>query len=62
MMWSTSKNKTETSKTKDTVKPVEVRAVLDHPQQGKKITSPQYTFRIGTSGDIELVAISIIDL
>ena len=59
MMWSTSKKKTETNKTKDAVKPVEVRAVLDHPQQGEKITAPQYTFRIGTLGDIELVAISI---
>ena len=59
MMWSTSKKKTEANKTKDAVKPAEVRAVLDHPQQGEKITSPQYTFRVGTLGDIELVAISI---
>lgn len=57
MMWSTSK--TDTKKTKEAVKPVEARAVLDHPQQGEKITAPQYTFRIGTIGDIELVAISI---
>lgn len=35
------------------------RAVLDHPQQGEIITSPQYTFRVGTAGDIELVAVSI---
>ena len=60
MMWSTSKNKTETKKTKEAVKPVEVRAVLDHPQQGEKITAPQYTFRVGTfGGDVELVTISI---
>ena len=59
MLWSTNKKKTEVNKTKDAVKPAEVRAVLDHPQQGEKITSPQYTFRIGTLGDIELVAISI---
>lgn len=36
-----------------------VRAVLDHPQQGETITSPQYTFRVGTAGDIERVAVSI---
>lgn len=59
MMWSTSKSKTETKKTKEAVKPAEVRAVLDHPQQGEKITAPQYTFRIGAVGDIELVAVSI---
>ena len=36
-----------------------VRVVLDYPQQGEKITAPQYTFRVGTSGDIELAAVSI---
>lgn len=46
-------------KTRSTVKTGEVCVVLDHPQQGEKITAPQYTFRVGTSGDIELVAISI---
>ncbi len=60
MMWSASKNKTETKKTKVAVKPAEVRAVLDYPQQGEKITAPQYTFRAGTfGGDVELVTISI---
>lgn len=33
--------------------------VLDHPQRGEKITAPQYTFRVGPSGDIERVVISI---
>lgn len=35
------------------------RVVLDHPQRGEKITSPQYTFRVGALGDIERVEISI---
>ncbi|MHB0996046.1 MAG: hypothetical protein ACYC2I_06730 [Elusimicrobiales bacterium] len=35
------------------------RVALDHPQQGEKITSPQYTFRVGALGDIERVEISI---
>lgn len=35
------------------------RVVLDHPQQGEKITSPQYTFRVGALGDIERVEVSI---
>jgi len=35
------------------------RAVLDHPQQGEKITSPQYTFRVGAVGDMERVEISV---
>ena len=34
-------------------------AVLDHPQPGEKITAPRYTFRIGTSGDIVQVEISL---
>ncbi|MDD5210566.1 MAG: hypothetical protein PHV36_14345 [Elusimicrobiales bacterium] len=59
MLWSTSKKETEIAKTKEAVKPAGARAMLDHPQQGEKITAPQYTFRIGTIGDIELVAISI---
>lgn len=59
MLWSTSKEKTEVTKTKEAVKPAGGRAVLDHPLQGEKITAPQYTFRVGTIGDIELVVISI---
>ncbi|OGR44335.1 MAG: hypothetical protein A2X35_02605 [Elusimicrobia bacterium GWA2_61_42] len=35
------------------------RTILDHPQRGEKITSPQYTFRVGATGDIERVEISI---
>ena len=41
------------------VKTNEVRAALDHPQQGEKITAPRYTFRVGTSGDIARVEISL---
>ena len=41
------------------VKTNEVRAALDHPQQGEKITAPRYTFRIGTVGAIERVEISL---
>lgn len=59
MVWSMNKKKTAAPKIADTVKPSEVRAVLDHPQQGEKITAPQYTFRIGTLGAIERVEISI---
>lgn len=53
------KKKTVTRETEAATKANGVCAVLDHPQQGEKITAPQYTFRIGTLGDIELVAISI---
>lgn len=35
------------------------RIALDHPQRGEKVTSPQYTFRVGALGDIERVEISI---
>lgn len=41
------------------VKNSEGRAVLDHPQQGEKITTPHYTFRMGTIGDIARVEISL---
>lgn len=59
MVWSINKKKTAAPKPVDTVKPGEVCAMLDHPQQGEKITAPQYTFRVGTAGDIERVEISI---
>lgn len=47
------------SKTIDAVKTRSACAVLDHPQRGEKITAPQYTFRVGTLGDIARVVISI---
>jgi len=53
------KKKTAAPKLVDTVKPSEVCAVLDHPQQGEKITAPRYTFRIGTLGAIERVELSL---
>ena len=53
------RKKTPTPETKAAVKPGVGSVVLDHPQQGEKITAPQYTFRIGTLGDIKLVTISI---
>lgn len=59
MVWSMNKKKTAAPKTADTVKPSAVCAVLDHPQQGEKITAPRYTFRVGTAGDIAWVEISI---
>jgi len=59
MVWSMNKKKTAAPKLGDTVKPSVVCAVLDHPQQGEKITTPRYTFRIGTLGDIARVEISI---
>ena len=59
MVWSMNKKKTAAPKLGDTVKPGGVCVVLDHPQQGEKITAPHYTFRIGTSGDIERVEISL---
>ena len=59
MVWSITKKKTAVNKTVDVVKPSEVCVVLDHPQQGEKITAPHYTFRAGVSGDIERVEISI---
>lgn len=57
-MKSMSRKKTATKET-GTVKTAGVRAVLDHPQQGEKINSSQYTFRAGTTGDVERVEISI---
>jgi hypothetical protein len=54
-----SKKKVVGQKLGPVVKTSEVRAVLDHPQQGEKITAPRYTFRIGTIGDLERVEISI---
>ena len=54
-----SKRKTVTHERENAAKTSEVCVVLDHPQQGEKITSPHYTFRIGTSGDTERVEISI---
>lgn len=59
MVWSMNKKKTAAPKVADTVKPVEVCAVLDYPQQGEKITAPHYTFRVGTIGDIARVEISL---
>ena len=59
MIKSIGRRKTAPRETEAAVKTGGVSAVLDHPQQGEKITAPQYTFRIGTLGDIELVAISI---
>lgn len=59
MVWSMNKKKTAAPKIADTVKPGEVCAVLDHPQQGEKITAPHYTFRVGTIGDIARVEISL---
>lgn len=59
MVWSMNKKKTAAPKLADTVKPGEVCAVLDYPQQGEKITAPHYTFRVGTAGDIERVEISL---
>ena len=53
------KKKTAAPETGDAVKNGGVCAVLDHPQQGQKITAPQYTFRVGATGPIELAAISI---
>jgi hypothetical protein len=59
MVWSMNKKKTAAPKLVDTVKPSEVCAVLDHPQQGEKITAPRYTFRIGTLGAIARVELSL---
>ena len=59
MVWSITKKKTAVNKTVDAVKASEVCVVLDHPQQGVKITAPHYTFRAGVSGDIERMEISI---
>ena len=41
------------------VKTDEGRAILDHPQQGEKISAPRYTFRIGAVGAIERVELSV---
>lgn len=54
-----SKRKTVTHKIGEAIKTGEVCVLLDHPQQGEKITAPHYTFRIGTSGDTERVEILI---
>ena len=54
-----SKKKVVGQKLGPVVKTGEGRAILDHPQQGEKITTPRYTFRIGTLGDIARVEISI---
>lgn len=35
------------------------RAVLDHPREGEIITAQNYTFRVGATGDIARVEISI---
>ena len=56
---SLSKRKTVAHGSGDAVKTGEVCAILDHPQQGERITAPHYTFRVGTSGDIARVEISI---
>ena len=56
---SLSKRKTVAHGSGDAVKTGEVCAILDHPQQGEKITAPHYTFRVGTSGNIARVEISI---
>jgi len=59
MVWSISKKKTAVNKTVDPVKTSAVCVVLDHPQQGEKITAPHYTFRVGAAGAIERVELSI---
>ncbi len=59
MVWSITKKKTAINTIGDAVKTCEVCVVLDHPQQGEKITTPHYTFRVGTAADIERVEISI---
>lgn len=59
LIGSMGKKKIEGQKIGPVVKTDEVRAVLDHPQQGEKITAPRYTFRIGTLGGIERVEISL---
>lgn len=61
MVWSMNKKKTAAPNIADTVKPGEICAMLDYPQQGEKITAPHYTFRIGTVGDIARVEISLND-
>jgi hypothetical protein len=53
------KRKTAPSKTGAEIAGGAGCAVLDHPQRGEKITSPQYTFRAGAAGNIERVEISI---
>jgi len=59
LIGSIGKKKIEGQKIGPVVKTDEVRAVLDHPQQGEKITAPRYTFRIGAVGAIERVEISL---
>lgn len=53
------KGKTAPNKTGAATAGVGGRVILDHPQRGEKITSPQYTFRVGATGDTERVEISI---
>lgn len=59
MVWSINKKKTAAPETGVVVKPGGLCAVVDHPQQGEKITAPHYTFRVGTNGDIARVEISL---
>ncbi len=61
MVESMKKKKAAAPETGNTVKPGEICAVLDYPQQGEKITVPHYTFRVGTIGDIARVEISLND-
>lgn len=61
LMGAIGKKKNVAQKSEPAVKPGEVRATLDHPQQGEKITAPHYTFRVGTTGDIARVEISLND-
>ncbi|HAF96697.1 MAG TPA: hypothetical protein DER10_10265 [Elusimicrobia bacterium] len=54
-----SKKKVVGQKLGPVVKTGEGRAILDHPQQGEKISAPRYTFRIGAVGAIERVELSV---
>ncbi|MFH1619409.1 MAG: hypothetical protein ABIG11_05840 [bacterium] len=56
-----SKRKTATPETGETAKTRKGCVVLDHPQHDEKITSPHYTFRIGATGDMQRVEISLND-
>ena len=59
LMKSIGGKKTAPAKTGAAVKNDGSCVVLDHPQQGEKIASPDYTLRVGTVGDVERVEISI---
>lgn len=59
MIGAIGKKKVTAQKIEPVVKTGEICAVLDHPQQGEKITAPRYTFRVGTIGAIERVEISL---